>query len=231
MNEPYTLIEHLKELRSRIIKSLVFIIASSCVLYGFIDALLPILVKPVGKLIFIAPQEAFISRIKIAFFGGIFLSSPFVIYQIWKFVSTGLKPEEKKYTLIFGFLSFIFFIAGSFFGYFVIVPIGIKFLLGFAADFMVPMITVSKYLSFLGTLTSAFGVIFQLPLISLFLTKIGVVTPDFLSGKRKHAVVLIFILAATLTPPDVVTQCLMAGPLLVLYEIGIIFSKFAYHPV
>ena len=231
MDGPRPFVEHLEELRSRIIKSVIFIIVYSSLLYNFIDVFLPALIKPVGQLVFIAPQEAFIARIKIAFLGGLFLSSPFVIYEIWKFVSVGLKPKEKKYTLIFGPLSFIFFIAGTSFGYFVIVPIGMKFLLGFATDFITPMITISRYISFLGTLTFAFGVIFQLPLVCLFLTKIGIVTPMFLSSKRKHAIVLIFILAAILTPPDVVTQCLMAGPLLILYEIGIIFSKFAYRPV
>jgi len=226
-----TLIEHLDELRGRIIKSVIFIIICSCLLYNFINVFLPILMKPVGKLVFIAPTEAFIVNIKIAFLGGVFLSSPFVIYQIWQFVSAGLKETERKYILIFGPMSFILFILGSSFGYFVIIPIGIKFLLGFATDFITPMITVSRYLSFVGTLTFAFSMVFQLPLILLFLTKIGMVTPMFLSSKRKHAIVLMFILGAVLTPPDVITQCLMAGPLLILYEIGIIFSKFAYRPV
>ena len=165
MDGPRPFVEHLEELRSRIIKSVIFVIVCSSLLYNFIDVFLPALVKPVGQLVFIAPQEAFIARIKIAFLGGLFLSSPFVIYEIWKFISIGLKPKEKKYTLIFGPLSFIFFIAGAFFGYFVIVPIGIKFLLGFATDCITPMITISRYISFLGTLTFAFGVIFQLPLM------------------------------------------------------------------
>jgi len=223
-----TLTEHLEELRARAIKSVIFIIAASCLLYGFVDIILPSLVKPVGKLVFIAPQEAFIARIKISFFGGLFLSAPIILYQIWKFVSSGLKPNERKYTLIFGPLSLVFFFLGAFFGYLIIVPIGIRFLLGFATDLITPMISVSKYISFVGILTLSFGVIFEMPLISLFLTKIGLVTPKFLSSKRKHAVVLIFIIAAILTPPDIITQCLMALPLLILYEISIIFSKFVH---
>jgi len=178
--------------------------------------------------VFIAPTEAFIVNIKIALLGGVFLSSPFVLYQIWQFVSAGLNKNEKKYILICGPLSFILFILGALFAYLIIIPIGLNFLLGFSTESITPMITISKYLSFLGTLTFAFSLIFQLPLISLFLTKIKVVTPMFLSSKRKHAIVLMFILAAILTPPDVITQCLMAGPLLVLYEVGIILSKFAY---
>ena len=200
----------------------------SCLVYAYVDPILSVLVKSVGKLVFIAPQEAFTSKIAIAFFGGLFLSAPFILYQIWRFVLAALKTNEKRYVLIFAPLSLVFFVAGSIFGYITIVPIGMNFLLGFATDFLTPTITISRYISFIGTLTLAFGIIFELPLISLFLTKIGVVTPRFLSRKRRYAVIFIFITAAMLTPPDAITQVLMAVPLLVLYEIGIIFSRFAY---
>ncbi len=222
------LVEHLQELRARLIRSVIAIIAASCIFYAFSEKVLRYLVKPVGGLVFIAPAEAFIATIKVAFFGGLFLSSPLIIYEIWQFIQTGLKKDEKKYALFFAPASFTLFILGVCFGYFIIVPIGLDFLLRFATDFMTPMITASKYISFIGTLTLSFGVVFEIPLISLFLTKIGVVTPDFLSRRRKHAVVFVFIAAAILTPPDVVTQCLMALPLLVLYEVGIIFSGFIY---
>lgn len=231
LDNKLTLVEHLDELRSRVIKSVIFIFICSCVVYNYVDVLLSILVKPVGELVFIEPQEAFVTNIKIAVFGGLFLSSPFVIYHIWRFVSAGLSSSEKKYALLFGPVSFLFFLLGTSFGYFIIVPIGMHFLLGFATDFIAPMITVSRYISFIANLTFAFGVVFQLPLIILFLTKVGIVTPAFLSSKRKHAIVVIFILAATLTPPDVVTQALMAVPLLILFEIGSIFSKLAYRPI
>lgn len=227
---PLALTEHLGELRMRVIKSVICVIFVSIVIYGFVDHINASLVKPVGSLVFIAPQEAFTARIKIAFFGGLLLSSPFILFQIWRFVSMGLSRNERKYMLIFGPLSFFFFVAGTLFGYFVIVPIGVKFLLGFATDFLTPMITINNYISFVGALVLIFGVIFELPLASLFLTKIGLVTPKFLSGRRREAIVIIFISAAVLTPPDVITQCLMAVPLLVLYEISIVFSKFAYRP-
>ena len=227
----FTLAEHLEELRSRILKSIAAIIVISCIFYSFVDKIFPHLVKPVGGVVFIAPQEAFLARVKIAFFGGLFLASPIILYQIWRFISGGLHKNERKYTLLFGPVSFVFFIMGASFGYGIIVPIGIKFLLGFATEFIKPMISISRYISFIGMLTLAFGLVFQLPLISLFLTKIGIVTPQLLSKKRKHAIVCIFILAAMLTPPDVITQSLMAVPLLILYEIGIIFSKLAYKPL
>lgn len=225
-----TLIEHLQELRTRIIKSIISIIVISIIFYNFVDRIIPNLVKPVGRLVFIAPQEAFINNIMIAFFGGVFFSSPILLYQIWRFVSCGLKPKERRYILIFGPFSFFLFLLGALFGYFVIVPIGIRFLLGFATEFVSPMISISRYVSFVAGLTLAFGIVFELPLVSLFLTKLGMITPNFLSSKRRHAIVLIFILAAILTPPDVITQFLMAVPLLVLYEVGIIFSKLVYKP-
>jgi len=223
-----SLLEHIEELRLVIIKSILFAIITSCLAYTFVDSVLFYLLKPVGKLIFIAPQEAFLAKITIAFFTGIIFASPFIIYQIWHFVSSGLKHKEKKFTVIFGPISFLFFLGGAAFGYFIIVPIGMRFLLGFSTYFLTPMITVSRYISFVGTLTIAFGVIFELPIAILFLTKLGIVTPKFLSYRRRYAIVLIFILAAVLTPPDIVTQCLLAVPLLVLYEVAIIFSRFAY---
>lgn len=223
-----SLIEHLEELRSRIIKSLISLIISSLLVYNFYPRILSLLLRPIGKLVFISPQEAFLTNIKIAFLGGLFLSSPVILYQIWKFVSVGLKPSERKYALIFGLLSFVFFVLGSIFGYFVIVPIGLNFLLGFASNLITPMITISRYVSFVGSLTFAFGLIFELPLILLFLTKLNLVSPAFLSRRRREAIILILISSALLTPPDVITQILMAFPLFLLYELGILFSKLGY---
>jgi len=223
-----TFTEHLEELRARIIKSVLFIIIVSAFLYAFRDVVLSFVVKPVGRLVFIAPQEAFITNVKIAFFGGLFLTSPFIFYQIWEFVSSGLGRKERGYVLLFGLFSFIFFIFGSFLGYFIIVPVGINFLLRAGTEFVTPMITVGRYVSFCMSLCLAFGVIFQVPLVILFLTKSGIITPKFLSDKRKYIIVAIFILAAVLTPPDVVTQCLMALPLIVLFEASILVSKLAH---
>jgi sec-independent protein translocase protein TatC len=223
-----TLVEHLEELRGRIIKSLVVFLLCTAGVYNFTPKVIPLLAKPVKKLIFIAPQEAFITYIKVSLLLGFFLSSPFILYEIWKFIATGLMPRERRYILIFAPLSFIFFILGSCFAYFIVVPLGIRFLLGFANDFVTPMITISKYVSFVTMFVLIFGIVFELPLIILFLTKLNIVTPQFLRKKRKHMVVLIFILAALFTPPDVVTQLLLSFPLLLLYEMGVFLSKIAY---
>ncbi len=222
-----TIVEHLEELRSRVIKCVIAVAAGAFVAYGLVDTIMPHIAGPAGRLVFIAPQEAFITRIKMALFGGIFLASPVLIYQVWGFISSGLKKNEARYALFFGPLSFVFFLAGAAFGYFVIVPIGLKFLLGFATGIVRPMISVGSYVGFVGLLTLLFGVIFELPIASLFLAKLGIITPYFLASRRKYAVISIFLVAAMLTPPDVVTQCLMAVPLLLLYELGIIFSKIA----
>lgn len=223
-----TIVEHLNELRNHIGKSLIFLLVCSVIIYSSIDKILLFLSKPVGKLVFIAPQEAFTTNIKIAFFVGLLFSSPFILYQIWKFVSLGLLPKERKYIRIFGPLSFLLFVIGFTFGYLIIVPIGMKFLLGFASEILAPMITISKYISFVFNLSFAFSLVFQLPIVILFLTKIGIVTPAVLKKRRKEAIVLVFIAAAIMTPPDVVTQVLMAIPLILLYELGILFSRLAY---
>lgn len=223
-----TLVEHLGELKGRILKSVLFIIIASCASYSFADVIIRHLVRPVGKVVFIAPQEAFLANIKLAFFGGLIISSPFVLYHIWRFVNSGLEAGERRYILIFAPLSFVLFIMGAAFGYLIIIPIGIKFLLGFGSDILTPMISVSGYISFVGFLTLAFGAIFELPVATLFLTKIGLVTPAFLAKKRRYVLILVFIIAAAITPPDVVTQILMAVPLLILYETSIILSKLVY---
>lgn len=223
-----TVVEHLNELRSCIIRSLICLFITAVIIYNFIEPILIFLIKPVGKLVFIAPQEAFIAKIKLAFFSGALISAPFILYQAWKFIASGLLDRERKYIRFYGPFSFILFVGGFLFGYCLIVPLGIKFLLGFSSDYVVPMITISNYISFVFMLSFAFALIFQLPIALLFLTKVGIVTPAVLTKRRREAIVLIFIAAALFTPPDVVTQVLMAVPLIVLYELGVIFSKLAY---
>jgi len=193
-DEKFTFLEHLDELRSRIVKSIISIILASILFYAFKDIVFHFITKPVGRLIFIAPTEAFITNIKVALFGGLYLSSPFIFYEIWQFLSQGLRRREKRYALLFGIASFIFFILGSIFGYLVIVPIGMKFLLGFGTYELIPAITAGRYVSFVASLTLMFGLIFQVPLMILFLSKIKLISPRFLSKNRKYAVLIIFIL-------------------------------------
>ena len=228
MVKKLSFIEHLEELRTRVLKSFLFIIIFSVFSYLVTDTVLGFIVRPIGNLVFIAPQEAFISKIKLALLIALYLSSPFIFYQIWQFLSAGLEGKERRFVFLFGFSSFIIFFLGSFFGYFIIAPVGIKFLLGFGSDFVIPMISVGKYISFVGLLTLTFGIIFQLPIIIFFLSKVGILDSQVLSRNRKYAVVIVFIIGAVVTPPDVITQCLIALPLLVLYEVSILLSKVSY---
>jgi sec-independent protein translocase protein TatC len=179
----------------------------------------------VGKLVFISPVEAFWSRVKLTFFLGIFISLPFVLYQIWTFIQKGLLARERRFVFPLTCISFLLFSVGGGFGYFVIIPIGIRFLLAYGTETLVPMLCISRYLSFLFCVVFCFGLIFELPLIIGFLTKIGVLQSQTLRAKRRFAILGIFMVAAILTPPDVFTQLLMAGPLLVLYEIGIYVAR------
>jgi len=174
-------------------------------------------------------MEAFTTKLMLAFWGGALLSMPFVLYQIWQFVVVGLKEKEKRYLILFIPLSILLFIFGCAFAYGVLLPAMLKFFLSFSTPQLRPMITVSQYISFLGTIVLSCGLIFELPLVVVFLTKIGVATPPFLIEKRRQAIIWILIISALLTPsPDCVSQILLAVPLVVLYEISILFSKLTF---
>jgi len=217
---------HFDELRARLTTCLLTFFVMTCVAYGFSANFLALIVRPVGYLIFTAPSDAFIARMTLTFLLGFLLSSPIIFYHVWKFIAAGLKDHERSYIVLFGPLSLIFFAMGVLFAYFVMIPFALRFLLSFSTDFMLPMITVKNYISFVGTWVLAFGVVFELPLVLMFLAKIGIATPEFLRQYRRHAIVLILIVSAILTPPDVVSQLLMAVPLMVLYEIGIVMVAY-----
>jgi sec-independent protein translocase protein TatC len=225
LDEPISLLEHLGELRRRLIYSAVAVVLCAAGTYPFVTTVLIHLTQPVEQLVFISPVEAFWARVKLTFFLGIFVSLPFVLYQIWQFVQRGLLAREKRFVLPITCLSFALFCLGGSFGYLVIFPIGMRFLLSYGTETLVPMISVSRYLSFLFCVIFSFGLIFELPLAIGFLAKIGILKSQTLREKRKFAVLGIFAVAAILTPPDVFTQLLMAGPLLVLYEISIYVAR------
>ena len=233
MNTPqkdFSFLGHLEELRVRLIKSLLVLTLTSFFSCVFAGELLKLLIKPVGHLVFTSPSEAFLATFHVTLFSGVILAFPFILYQFWAFASEALRESERKYVRIFGPLSLILFLSGIIFGYFVMVPISLNFLLSFSSASLVPMIRASEYLSFVGSFVLAFGVVFELPLILVFLAKIGIASPEFLRHNRRTAIVFIFIISAILTPPDCASQLLMAVPLLVLYELGILLSKMTYRP-
>jgi len=223
---PFTL--HLEELKKRLIRVLIAVGVGFGVCYLFKEKLFWALTLPLAavlpdnsSMIFTSLPEAFFTYLKVSFLGALFLVSPYILYQIWKFVSPGLFESEKKHVAPFVIFSTIFFLGGSLFAYYIVFPFGFKFFVGFGNDFIRPMLSLREYLSFSMKLLIAFGIIFELPIFMFFLGRIGVVSSEVLRKKRKYAILLVFITAAIFTPPDVVTQGLMALPLMLLYEISV----------
>jgi sec-independent protein translocase protein TatC len=178
-----------------------------------------------GSLIFTSVAEAFFTYMKVAFIAAVILVSPFVLYQIWAFVAPGLYQKEKRYVVPFVLGGSLFFAVGVLFAYFVAIPIGFKFLLGYATDFIKPLPSMKEYLSFSIKFLLAFGLVFEFPVVLVLLARIGVVDAKLLARQRKYAILLIFIFAAIITPPDFISQVLMALPLIGLYELSIFLSK------
>ncbi|MDE1921033.1 MAG: twin-arginine translocase subunit TatC [Candidatus Omnitrophica bacterium] len=220
--------KHVEELRSRTIKSAGAFALAFLLCYNFIGKLLPALIAPAGRLVFTAPVEAFSAYMTIGCVMALFVSSPYIFYQIWAFVGGALKPSERRFVGIFAPLSLFFFLLGGAFAYWVAVPRAYHFLMSFGSAYMIPMITVRNYLGFLGHMCVAFGVAFEMPLVLGFLAAIGIASPEYLRQKRRHAIVIILILAAVLAPPDIVSMLILSLPLLVLYEVGIVFVRFFY---
>ena len=232
--EKQPFLSHLEELRKRLIASAIAAGIGFAVCYIFSEELFELLVIPLKKqmpagdrLIFTNLPEMFFTYLKTAFVAGVLLVSPYIFYQIWLFIAPGLYKNEKKYVVPFVIFSTILFVGGSLFGYFVVFPFGFKFFMGFANEYIQALPSVKQYFSFAIKLLFAFGIVFELPVVVFFLARMGLVTSDFLRKKRKYAILLTFVMAAILTPPDVITQCMMAGPLIVLYEISIFIAKIA----
>lgn len=153
------------------------------------------------------------------------LAAPVIFYQFWMFIAPGLYSNERKLMLPIVFLSTFFFVGGALFGYFVVFPFGFNFFLGFSNDTIHPMLSMKEYLNFSSKMLLAFGLAFELPLVEVFLSRLGILSVNFLNKNRKYAIVLIFIASAMLTPQDVTSQVMMAIPLMALYELGILGSK------
>ena len=227
-----SLIEHLEELRSRMIKCFIAVGIGFVLSYGFKEKLFDILTSPLvhlmdkgGKLIFTGLPEAFFTYLKVALMSGVIIAVPVILYQFWMFVAPGLYDKERKLVVPIVVLSSLFFIAGAMFGYFVVFPFGFKFFLGFASETIKPLPSMREYLTLSSKMLLAFGIVFELPVIITFLAKLGIVSVDFLKKNRKYALLLFFVGSAVLTPPDVITQLMMAFPLMILYEISIWGAK------
>jgi sec-independent protein translocase protein TatC len=220
-------LDHLEELRWRILKSLAAIILFSVVAYFFSERLLDFLTRPVPEdvqLIFTTPTGAFLVSIKAAIIFGVLASLPVIFYQAWQFVAPGLVETEIRLAVAVVASATICFLLGFAFAYYIILPFGLRFLFSFQTTYLTPMPDISSYVGFAGRLFIAFGIVFELPLLSFILSRMGLMTPDFLRRWRRYAIAVIFILAAILTPPDVITQILLAIPLILLYELSVWIS-------
>jgi sec-independent protein translocase protein TatC len=225
--------EHLGELRTRIMWSVASAGVGIVIAFFITDPAMRFISRPLlsmkTELVFTSPTEAFWTWMKVAMVLGIFISMPGILFQVWKFVAPGLHEHEKKYAAPFIIIGSLLFLAGGAFAMLIIIPYASTFLVTFGQEKgWKPMLTVSSYTDFVIKFALAFGLVFELPVVITILSLIGVVTPQFLSKNRKYAILVNFVIAAILTPtPDMINQTLMAGPLCILYEVGIICARLA----
>lgn len=242
-DEPMTIWEHVRELRTRLVRSILALIPTSMIAWEYKEQLLSFLVKPLTKawislglgeptLHFANPVDPFIAYMQIAVAVGFIGASPWIFYQAWMFIAPGLYAREKRYAIPFVLATSIFFAGGAFFGYAVVFPLGFETLLGLggmlpSGDLRVqPTIMITEYLDFATRMLLAFGVVFEVPVVVAFLAIAGIVNWKQLLGFGRWWVVIASIIAAVLTPPDVGSQLMMLGPLIVLYYLGVLVAFF-----
>ena len=240
-NKPSSFVGHLTELRSRLLKTFVYLFIFFGICYFFAENIYSFLVEPYAnavkddgidrRMIFTALHETFFTYLKVAFFAAMFITSPIIITQIWKFVAPGLYKNEKKALLPYLIATPILFLLGGMLVYYLIMPLAIKFFLSFETSANIGNLPiqleakVNEYLSLIMRLIFAFGISFQLPILLSLLAQVGFVDSSYLRKRRKYVIVIIFIAAAILTPPDPITQIGLGIPLLILYELSILSVK------
>ncbi len=217
-------LDHLEELRGVLIWSAAVVVALAAGAWFVSSPVLERITRPAGKLVFLGPTEAFTLRIKVALVTGLFAGLPFVLYKVWSFIAPGLLANEKKLLVVVVGGSTLLFVIGSLFSFFVIVPIAFSFLLGFGTSYLTPMISAGNYFGFVIKLSLALGIVFQLPLVVSLLTWIGILQPRWLLGNWRYAIVVIALVSALFTPPDIASQVLMGLPVIGLYFLSAFLS-------
>ncbi|MCK4903599.1 MAG: twin-arginine translocase subunit TatC [Candidatus Marinimicrobia bacterium] len=223
-------LDHLEEFRWRIIKSLAAVIIGAIISFVFIDIIMKILVAPTLKigdqftLQVLKVQGMFMVKWGLAFVGGFILGLPIITYQLWKFVAPGLYGTEVRYILPIIIFTYVAFLCGILFAYFVIIPFSLKFFTSMGYGDVQNNISINYYFSFITWLMMGAGIIFEMPIVSFILSSVGILTPKFLRTYRRHAIVTIMILSAFITPPDPVSMIIMTFPLIILYEISVLVS-------
>ncbi|MRI83554.1 MAG: twin-arginine translocase subunit TatC [Nitratiruptor sp.] len=223
---------HLVELRKRLLISLATVFVMFILAFGFWETILAWMLVPLeealppgSEVIFTKVGEAFFTALKVSFFAAIILSLPIIFWQLWLFVAPGLYEHEKRFLLPFVISATAMFIAGALFAYYIVFPFGFSYLINFGSQLFTALPSIGEYVSFFTKLMFGFGIAFELPVITFFLATLGLVTDESLKHFFKYAIILIFAIAALLTPPDVLSQLLMAGPLVLLYGVSILIAR------
>jgi len=222
---PFT--EHLEELRMRLFKCIGSVVGFGLASYIFSDRILQILTRPNPgvQLQILKPTGGFLIHLKVSFFAGVIISIPVLLYQFWQFVAPGLFKKERRFVFPIIVFTVICFSIGALFAYFIVIPFGLQFLLGFETETIIAQWTIDDFISFVAMMVVVFGVVFELPLVALFLGKIGIINHTMMTKYRKHAIFGTIVFGAVLTPPDFITQLALAIPLWMLYEISIILVR------
>jgi sec-independent protein translocase protein TatC len=224
-------LDHLDELRTRIIRSIIAVVVGALACWGFRERIYAIMQKPImdalkanglsEKLVYLNPTEPFNLYLKIAALAGLFLTSPYVLYQVWMFISPGLYRREKRYVMPFMASTITLFALGGYFGYKIAYPRALEFLIGFGHQFQ-PMITIGEYTQLFLAIVLGMGLIFEMPILVFFLSFMGILSPGFMLKHFRYAILIIFIIAAIITPtPDVFNMCVFASPMLGLYALSV----------
>jgi len=226
-NGTMPVLDHLSELRLRLMISAGALIVAAGICFSYIEFIRSILTRPLGDLtlIYLSPPEAFMANLKLALFSGFIVALPVILYELTAYIFPGLVRSEKKFfiAVLAGIL--FLFSGGVIFAYYIVFPYTISFFLQFADAQLEPQLTISEYLSFVISFHVAFGAVFQLPLFTWTLGKIGLITTDFLRRYRKIALLIMLTISAVITPPDIISQAVMIVPLMLLYEVGIIMVR------
>lgn len=229
--KPMSLLDHLNEMRWRLVRCFIAAAVGFCLCWAFVEPIFAVLVKPLlavlpagGNAMYSTMPEAFFIRMFVACIAGLFVASPVIFYQIWAFISPGLYEEEKLFIVPVAIISAVFFVGGALFCYHIVFPFAFQFFMSYSTEQIKVMPRISDYVDFVLKLLIAFGLIFEMPIFAFFLSRMGVLTAAMMRQARRYAILGIFIVAAILTPPDVLSQLLMAAPMLVLYEVSVIVA-------
>lgn len=224
-----SILAHLTELRRRILYSMLAVAIGSAVAYVFLDKIMAWLVEPAGKLYYMQPAEAFFVYIKVTLFSGFIISLPVIFYQAWAFLLPALTMRERLMMSILVPVSVVLFAAGMLFSFKLVLPVAMSFFLGMGnADFQ-PFLSAGSYFDFILTFVIPFGMLFEMPLVMLVLAWMGIVTSDMLAAKFRVVIVVCFVIGALFTPPDVISQSMMAIPMILLYGVGYLAVKYILH--